>query len=60
MKVDIVVNGRVVGTATVKVEMPDLVRTRHAVTDTAVLNAAIGSQAEAWYCMGEVKLVSKA
>lgn len=60
MKVDIVVNGRVVGTATVKVEMPESARTRHGVTDAAVLNAAMGSETQTWYCMGDVKLVSKA
>lgn len=61
MNVDIVVDGRKVGTATVHVDIPESTQKRHGVTAAAVLQAAVdGSQTQAWYCMGAVQLIRQA
>jgi hypothetical protein len=60
MDVAIIVDGRKVGTATVKIDIPREARERHGVSAEGVLKAISSAQPQEWYCMGNVKLVTQA
>lgn len=61
MNVDIIVDGRKVGTATIHVDVPKAIQSRHGVTTESVLKAATeGAESPTWYCMGAVQLIRQA
>jgi hypothetical protein len=56
MKFDILVDGRKMGTATVRVEVDSQLQQRHAVSESAVLKALKSEASNKWYCMGDVEV----
>lgn len=60
--VDVTVDGRKVGEATVTVTVPDELRQRYAINASSVLSAAAKPAQDAhtsWYCLGSVSLARK-
>lgn len=56
MLVDILVDGRVVGVATITVVFPEELARRHGVTAPDVLRASITGRPQEWYQEGNVTL----
>jgi hypothetical protein len=56
MRVDVLVDGRVVGTATITVQIPNDLAKRHGVSAADVLRTAVTGRPQLWYCGGNISL----